>query len=573
MNKRMTLSLLLILASWALPAAAQARLDYATIWLAGDDLQVEASANAEADEIPSAPQRDLRVRVWHDRGEDEVYERGEALEVNFRANQDLFVVVYRVDADGYVEILWPTSRYDDGFVYGEHDYVLPQDGSARRLRVSTNKGIEYLEAIASRYPFDLRDLAIDFRFDREEQERYDYAVDGDPFMAVNDINYAITGLKEDVDYVVTDYSYYYVESEVQHARYACRQCHTDDYDHHPYEQTCTQVTIRYDAGWYDSWYVRYGWYPVYYDPYYTYWDYAWGRPYYYWNYPVYYTWPSYYYSTYCRSYPVYYYDNYYDNPGVKTRTNGSYLYDTDGKDRGIASTLRRDVFPAPDGDENASRSSIPGNREMQVRNREMPVLADRATRSVKSDGRRTGPDVSRRSSRASDVGERRISSLGRAESTQVKGKEEARTLKPRQSDLRENKSRESKVRETPRSWTKPVVRNRDGKATVKENPRVRQREEAPAADERPLRARPSLRPKATQKSDEKRSVDRPREIRRPDPPREKQRADTPKQEVRQRSESRPQSTPAPRETSKRGSERSNSAGSRDRGKSDSKGRG
>ena len=49
----------------------------------------------------------------------------------------------------------------------------------------------------------------------------------------------------------------------------------------PYVDTCSQVQVRVDWGWYNSWYVSFGWYPLYYEPPFYYWDYYWSRPYWY----------------------------------------------------------------------------------------------------------------------------------------------------------------------------------------------------------------------------------------------------------------------------------------------------
>jgi hypothetical protein len=87
---------------------------------------------------------------------------------------------------------------------------------------------------------------------------------------------------------VTNYAGYYVHQAVDHPRYLCGQCHNQDevaYD--PYRDQCT-LTIEYDYSWYNGWYDRYGYYPVYGNPVYVYidpwtwnpWVNYWYRPYY-----------------------------------------------------------------------------------------------------------------------------------------------------------------------------------------------------------------------------------------------------------------------------------------------------
>ncbi len=267
-------------------------------------LQNEPKAgDSSADEVRYAS-RELRVRVWHDKDDDAVYARGEALQLYFRTNDDAYVVLYYIDADGYTEILWPQSRFDDGFVFGGHTYSIPGRSADQGLWVSQSKGVEYVEAIASQYPFDLRELAIDFRYGPDETGEYAHRVSGDPFLAVNDINYAITGLDEDVDWLVTDWTHIYVDQKVDYPRYTCTQCHAgNDPKYAPYTSTCTQVNIYADWGWYSHWYASFGYYPLYCDAPYYYWDRFLYRPYYYSYYPIYYSWPGW--NCYVRSYPVY----------------------------------------------------------------------------------------------------------------------------------------------------------------------------------------------------------------------------------------------------------------------------
>jgi hypothetical protein len=212
----------------------------------------------------------LRVSVWLDRDEDEVYRRGDEQRVVFQTNEDAYAVVYRIDTDGLVTVLWPRDRLDDGFVFGGHEYRLPGRESAA-LRIDESEGEGYVQAVVSRYPFDLRPLELDFLGD-DDRGRYDFHVAGDPFLAMNEVNYAVTGLENSADHVITNHARYYVHRVVDHPRYLCMQCHTDDsprYD--PYAGNCT-LDIDYDYNWSNNWYSRYGYYPVYWNPVYVYVD-------------------------------------------------------------------------------------------------------------------------------------------------------------------------------------------------------------------------------------------------------------------------------------------------------------
>ncbi|MEN8007175.1 MAG: DUF4384 domain-containing protein [Candidatus Krumholzibacteriota bacterium] len=263
---------------------------------------------------------DLRVGVWLDRAEDEIYQRGEEMGAGFQTNEDAYAVVYRIDADGLVTVLWPRSRLDDGFVFGGHEYLLPVAG-ARQLRTSNNEGEGFVEAVVSKYPFDLRDLEIDFHHE-QNVDKFHFQVAGDPFLAMNEVNFAVTGLENSEEYVVTNYTSYYVHRQVEHPRYLCNQCHfEDEVAYQPYRDTCT-LEIKYDYGWVNSWYTDYGYYPVYANPVYVYVDPWTWRPWInFWYWPSYTCAPYYGYGWYGRTcyswgYSPYYAGNcytYYDN--------------------------------------------------------------------------------------------------------------------------------------------------------------------------------------------------------------------------------------------------------------------
>jgi uncharacterized protein DUF4384 len=231
----------------------------------------------------------MRVNVWHDRDEDAVYREGESVRLHFETNLDAYAVAYRIDSEGEVSLLWPRSRLDDGFVFANHTYNLPAPGS-RRLRTAGSEGIEYVQVLVSAYPFDLRNLEIDFHHEQVERPLR-YYVAGDPYLAMNDINFEITGLEEAEDFVVANYTSWYVGSRVDHPRYLCSQCHDDDMERHPYRDTCT-IEIHHNYEWDNDWYAGHGYYPVYHYPVYYYIDPWTWRPWVNYWYRPWYSWPS-----------------------------------------------------------------------------------------------------------------------------------------------------------------------------------------------------------------------------------------------------------------------------------------
>lgn len=239
----------------------------------------------------------LRVNIADDLGEDATYRPGQPIGIDFETNQDAYAVVYRIDSDGEVTILWPRSRLDDGFVFGRHQYSLPTSG-APDLRAGSESGMEYVEALVSLYPFDLRDIEVDFHNEPTDAE-YRYAVAGDPFLAMNEVNHAITRLENAEDFVVTNYVGYSIGRQVDYPRYLCSQCHAGE-NRDPYGASCT-IAIHHDYDWSNRWYDRFGYYPVYQYPVFYYvdpwsarpWINYWYTPWYDWPfYDVSYGWPS-----------------------------------------------------------------------------------------------------------------------------------------------------------------------------------------------------------------------------------------------------------------------------------------
>ena len=252
-----------------------------------------AMAQVPAETQPNAVDhyrdQSLRVSLWLNKDADQIFKRGEQLQVTFQTNEDAYAVLYRIDVEGRVDILWPTSRYSDGFVFGGHQYRLPST-EGPKLRIGDGEGMGYVQAVVSRYPFDLRDLEVDFHHENDQGE-FGFYVAGDPFLAMNEVNYAVTGLEDASEMVVTNYVNYYVHRKVDHPRFLCYQCHDDADGYQPYSDTCT-VEIHYDHGWQNDWWVSYGFYPAYYYPTYYYID-PWTRARWvnYW-YDPWYSWPS-----------------------------------------------------------------------------------------------------------------------------------------------------------------------------------------------------------------------------------------------------------------------------------------
>jgi hypothetical protein len=230
--------------------------------------------------------RALSVDVSTNRGDSAVFQDGDRLEIKARASEDAYLMVYEIDAEGYVRLLFPSpdSRHS-GFVEGDRTVRLPEENSRYELAVSGPVGEGYVVAIASRDPFTdppwyLRPIdprGEDLGYERtgadqddEEGVTSEGRIVGDPFVAMERIRRRVLPDPEDRGSFATEYVTYYVHEQVKYPRYICNDCHRPGYwswwdGFDPYYAQCSVFDFRVNWSW--------GWGPAYWNgfvPYYVY---------------------------------------------------------------------------------------------------------------------------------------------------------------------------------------------------------------------------------------------------------------------------------------------------------------
>ncbi|MDH7515766.1 MAG: DUF4384 domain-containing protein [Bacteroidota bacterium] len=201
--------------------------------------------------VPPGIDSDYDIDVWSDRGEGAVYTPGDRIAVYFRADRDCYVVLYDITTEGDVRLLFP--RYpDDGFVYGGMTYRLPDYYGEDSWRVSGQRGIEFIHAVASDTPpvSGWEVTSGRYLFDAGP-------VQGDPFLAINEIN---RRLFPQVSIRATATTSFFVGGRVWYPRYACVGCHHPRPFLDPYFSVCPRYTIAV-AHPYDYWWA-YDYHPV-----------------------------------------------------------------------------------------------------------------------------------------------------------------------------------------------------------------------------------------------------------------------------------------------------------------------
>lgn len=188
----------------------------------------------------------VALEVWVDKGNAAMYHSGERIGIYFHTNRDCYVLIYNIDTEGRKRILFPRFG-DDGFVAGGVTHRLPDYYDRHSLQVSRLKGIEYIHGIATSHPAALRYdfLPNNCLFDTSP-------ISGDPFEAINEINFKIIPMNH---LLASSTTYFFVENFVWYPRYMCGSCHTSiRHRFDPYEDYCPnyQIISTHDDGyWWD----------------------------------------------------------------------------------------------------------------------------------------------------------------------------------------------------------------------------------------------------------------------------------------------------------------------------------
>jgi len=213
--------------------------------------------------------RQMGIEVWTDRGDDAVYQPGEAMSVKIRVSDDAYLLVYEIDSEGAVNLLYPWKR-GLGRVEAHNTLRLPEDNSYQ-LVVEGATGQGFIVAVASALPFnelpwflrpfDPQAASVGYEGDPDGKDQTEEGFDekghvvGDPYVAMERIRRRVLAEQaQSTDGFATAYSTYYVHEQVRYPRYLCNDCHRpsvwawwDGFD--PYYSHCSVVDFRVNWGW------------------------------------------------------------------------------------------------------------------------------------------------------------------------------------------------------------------------------------------------------------------------------------------------------------------------------------
>jgi hypothetical protein len=200
-------------------------------------LAVSAHA-AEAQEAAGG----LESRVWLDRGDEPVLQRGEDVRVYYRTSEDAFAAIFRIDSDGRVHLIYPQHPDAADVVRGGRDYRLLFP-TAPSWRVEEDPGVGYFFIVASPEPLDFSSFSYDEHYGWDVSAVGD-VVYTDPYVAIDDYVARILPDWEEVPYAL-DFLTYSVGATYSYPRFLCYDCHS--YQRYstwnPYDYTCSTFRV------------------------------------------------------------------------------------------------------------------------------------------------------------------------------------------------------------------------------------------------------------------------------------------------------------------------------------------
>jgi len=197
----------------------------------------------------------LEARVWLDRGNEPVLQRGDRVKVYYRTSADANTAIFRVDTDGRVTLIHPAHPGADRLTRGGRDYQLLFPESAKWV-VSEYPGVGYFFIVAADRPLDFARFEFDASEDRWNLDRVGETVYEDPYVAIDDYVAALIPDWEVAPYTL-DFIEYSVGEAHSYPRFLCYDCHGyQPYARwNPYTYACTDFRV---VVWDDPYY-----YPAY----------------------------------------------------------------------------------------------------------------------------------------------------------------------------------------------------------------------------------------------------------------------------------------------------------------------
>lgn len=164
-----------------------------------------------------------------------VYKEGEPIRFSVQTDSDAYVVVFDIDTEGFVHLLYPTNHKSLREFEAGQTYDLARETN-QPLVVTGKTGMEFVFAVAVTRRDAINEREISYLVGNEKlpQDRK-YRIDGDPFLAANRVAGQLVRGIAYADDASLAYTYFYVNEAVDYPRYLCEDCYEKGKD--PYSLT------------------------------------------------------------------------------------------------------------------------------------------------------------------------------------------------------------------------------------------------------------------------------------------------------------------------------------------------
>jgi hypothetical protein len=193
------------------------------------------------------------VALWTDREGDALYGDGERARVWFQPEQSAYVVVYGIDVEGDLHLLYPTHRDDPRFCHADVEYEVDHP----MLDATGVDGVVYVQAVACAYPLEPYFPNCFRRHQRPSFQPWSYGsgfaaefgvVIGDPYLALAEIRGWLVPRGCEPRHLGFATLSYACQSPRFYPRYLCADCHSGSW-YDPYDDVCAVFEIRVDSWW------------------------------------------------------------------------------------------------------------------------------------------------------------------------------------------------------------------------------------------------------------------------------------------------------------------------------------
>lgn len=106
---------------------------------------------------------DLEVQTWVDRDPtglgNATYFFGDKIRVYTRVNQNAYVYLFNINADGQIDLILPNAYSPGNYLRAGETYSFPEPGARYEFTISGPAGVDQVLAVASRQPLSLAQIA------------------------------------------------------------------------------------------------------------------------------------------------------------------------------------------------------------------------------------------------------------------------------------------------------------------------------------------------------------------------------------------------------------------------------